>query len=101
MKLNELLKSIAIQTDDTTEITDICSDTRQMTEGALFVALSGTQTDGEKYIEEAIQKGANAILCTHKPGSISVPCFETKTPVRDLAKLCACFCLRRRAVCFQ
>jgi len=91
MKLNELLKSVTIQTDDTTEITDICSDTRQMTEGALFVALSGTQTDGEKYIEEAIQKGANAILCTHKPCSISVPCFETKTPIQDLAKLCTCF----------
>ena len=91
MKLNELLKSVAIQTDNETEITDICSDTRRMTEGALFVALSGTQTDGEKYIEEAVQKGAKAVLCTHTPKNISVPCFEVKTPAKDLAKLCACF----------
>ena len=91
MKLNELLKSVDINTSDETEVTDICSDTRQITSGALFVALSGTQTNGEKYIEDALQKGAIAVLCTHKPEHISVPCFETKTPAKDLAKLCAYF----------
>ncbi len=45
-----------------TNIDAICIDSRQVRPGGLFVALKGTQVDGHHFIEEAIQRGAIAII---------------------------------------
>ncbi len=42
--------------------TDVLCDSRQVTPGALFVAIAGTQQDGGRYIAEARAKGAAAIM---------------------------------------
>ncbi|MEE9331511.1 MAG: UDP-N-acetylmuramoyl-L-alanyl-D-glutamate--2,6-diaminopimelate ligase [Methylophilaceae bacterium] len=42
--------------------TDIASDSRMVTTGALFLAYPGEHADGRDYIAEAIEKGANAVL---------------------------------------
>ena len=39
-------------------VTSVCTDTRQIEEGALFVALRGSNFDGHKFIPEALEKGA-------------------------------------------
>ncbi|HEX3074231.1 MAG TPA: UDP-N-acetylmuramoyl-L-alanyl-D-glutamate--2,6-diaminopimelate ligase [Ignavibacteriales bacterium] len=44
-------------------IESICYDSRKCIPGALFVAMRGTITDGHKYIETALSKGATAVLC--------------------------------------
>lgn len=43
-------------------ITSITSDSRQVTPGCLFVALKGEKADGTKFIPQAIQSGAVAVL---------------------------------------
>ena len=91
MKLNALLSQIDIKTAETKEITSLCSDTRKMQKGALFIALSGTQTDGEKFIDEAVQKGAAAVLSAHNIKGLPVPCFQIENPAKALAQLCAYF----------
>lgn len=66
MKLCDLLVGVPIiggQYQNNTEITGISYDSRTVTEGALFVALSGTKKDGHRYMEEAWNRGAAAILC--------------------------------------
>ena len=50
------------------EIKSISCDTRTLKPGALFVALPGERTDGERYLETALRKGAAAVLCEHPPG---------------------------------
>lgn len=45
-------------------ITSISCDSRTVEEGTLFAALPGTVADGRDYIEQAIEKGACAILST-------------------------------------
>jgi UDP-N-acetylmuramoyl-L-alanyl-D-glutamate--2,6-diaminopimelate ligase len=40
----------------------ICSDSRRLQEGMIFVALRGTQTDGHGYIRQAMAAGALAIV---------------------------------------
>lgn len=49
------------------EINSISYDTRTLTQGALFVALSGDKTDGHQYIQEALDRGAAAVLCEKAP----------------------------------
>ena len=44
------------------EIKGVCVDSRQVKKGDLFFAYEGISTDGNIYIEQAIQKGAIAII---------------------------------------
>ena len=45
------------------EITAICSDSRKVVPGALFIAVKGFANDGHKYIGTAVEKGAAAVVC--------------------------------------
>jgi len=45
------------------DVLAISFDSRKVSAGTLFVAVSGTQTDGHQYITQAIEKGAVAIVC--------------------------------------
>ena len=38
-----------------------------MTPGCLFVALPGYKTDGHRYIRQALERGAAAVLCQRPP----------------------------------
>jgi UDP-N-acetylmuramoyl-L-alanyl-D-glutamate--2,6-diaminopimelate ligase len=74
--LSFLLQDVAIEqtigsTDSPINITQVCTDSRVVKQGALFVALSGTQTDGHKFIDKAIEQGASAILCETLPNVLS------------------------------
>lgn len=42
-------------------------DSRKIAPGALFVATSGTASDGHSYIDSAIQSGAVAVVCEQMP----------------------------------
>jgi UDP-N-acetylmuramoyl-tripeptide--D-alanyl-D-alanine ligase len=46
-------------------ISRIHTDTRTIKKGDLFVALSGDQFDGNAFVEEAISKGAVAVIAQH------------------------------------
>ena len=64
MKLKKLLKSLpitAVKGSKDIDITGICSHSKLVIPGNLFVARSGTQDDGTRYIPEAIAAGAVAI----------------------------------------
>ena len=70
MKLNIMMKGIAhevVAGDTDKEIKNLTADSREVTEGMLFVALRGTITDGHDYIAQSIDKGASAILCEEVP----------------------------------
>ena len=66
MNLNDVLESIdvkAVKGSLETTITGVCIDSRQVMPGSLFVAIRGTQTDGHRFIDNALERGAAAILC--------------------------------------
>jgi UDP-N-acetylmuramoyl-L-alanyl-D-glutamate--2,6-diaminopimelate ligase len=46
-------------------------DSRKVTPGSLFFAIRGSNTDGHQYIDQAIQKGAVAVLCEDLPAELN------------------------------
>lgn len=67
MKLQQLLSFSDLGTQSQsdaleTEVTGLFFDARHVQQGSVFVAIKGTQTDGHKFINEAIQAGAIALI---------------------------------------
>mgnify|MGYP006134324583 FL=1 len=48
-------------------ISNVCYDSREVTDNSLFVAIHGTQVDGHNFIEQAVVSGATAIVCEQIP----------------------------------
>ena len=70
MKLKELLKNILVlecTADPELEIANVYYDSRKVTEGSLFVAVSGFAADGNRFIPMALSKGAAAVVTAKKP----------------------------------
>ncbi|MGI5962809.1 MAG: UDP-N-acetylmuramoyl-L-alanyl-D-glutamate--2,6-diaminopimelate ligase [Lawsonibacter sp.] len=70
MKLRSLLAGVSLMGETPNldmEISSISYDTRTLEPGALFVALPGDKTDGHRYITQAMERGAAAVLCQQRP----------------------------------
>lgn len=79
MKLKDIIKDIRIldsNADPEMDILGIAYDSRKIQPGYLFVAVSGFQTDGHKFIATAAEHGACAVLCTQK-GDWGIPYLIT------------------------
>ena len=45
------------------EVGPLIQDSRQVTEGSVFIAIRGTEVDGHMFLEDAIHRGAKVIIC--------------------------------------
>src|SRR5216684_1628988 len=63
MRLREMLRDVPVRSGDAdAEITSVTADSRLVVPGALFVAVPGFKTDGAKFIDSAVSRGAAAIV---------------------------------------
>ena len=65
MKLENIIKNTGatiLHGSPATEITSITSDSRKACPGALFIAVKGCSADGHEYIQDALAKGASAVV---------------------------------------
>ncbi len=79
-------------------ITDVCTDTRILKKGQIFIALHGDNYDGNKYVEDAVLAGAGAIVAANseKIGETdNVPIFKVPDTLKALGKMAA---YRRREI---
>ena len=70
MKLQHLLQGIPVldsAADMRLDITEVAYDSRKVTPGSLFVAVSGFATDGNRFIPMAMEKGAAVVVTAKKP----------------------------------
>ena len=70
MKLSELLQGIRIlesNVDFEMNIEAVAYDSRKVTEGSLFVAITGFSSDGNRFIPMALEKGAAVVVTAKKP----------------------------------
>ena len=89
MLLKKLIKNCPKKLSNT-KVTGLSSDTRKLKKGDLFFALKGSQNNGEKFINEALKKGACAIVSSKQvKGNFKI--IKVKN-VRDcLGKICSKF----------
>lgn len=52
------------------EVPCVGFDSRNIVQGQLFIAVSGTQVDGHKYISDAVAKGAKIVVCEKRPSAL-------------------------------
>lgn len=69
-------------------ITGVCTDSRLVQHGDLFVALRGERTDGHQYLQEVFDKGAVCALVEYIPiGAEEMPLLRVPSTVQALGKL--------------
>lgn len=65
MKLTRLLEHLeyeVVRGSDDIEVTELMNDSRKVTEGSVFVCISGAVSDGHRYAGEVAAKGAKALI---------------------------------------
>lgn len=68
------------------EIGGVSTDTRTLSEGDLFIALTGPNFNGHTFLPQAIEKGASAIIAS-EPVEASVPVIYVEDTRRALGAL--------------
>lgn len=97
MQLEQLLLHISyksVQGSQKQEISDICYHSGKVRCGSLFVCLKGFRTDGHKYLADAVERRAAAVVVETDtlPASVTgVTVITVKDTRRALAELSAAF----------
>lgn len=81
MILQDILYKVSIHStkgNNQVDVKNLVIDSRQATPGCCFIALAGTKTDGQSYINAAIEKGALAVVCEQLPEQL----IETVTYIQ-------------------
>ncbi len=74
MNLNDILVGVSTKQvigNAGCDIADVQFDSRKIQAGALFIAISGTQSDGHAYIGSSVEKGAIAVVCEQLPTELA------------------------------
>ena len=72
--LAELLKPVKVKStegDTSQVIRRVVSDSRRVATGSIFCAIKGLTVDGHAFISQAIEAGANAIICEQLPDTLN------------------------------
>ncbi|NQV36150.1 MAG: UDP-N-acetylmuramoyl-L-alanyl-D-glutamate--2,6-diaminopimelate ligase [Phycisphaeraceae bacterium] len=64
----------------------MCTDSRQVQPGDVFVAINGPTANGHEYTSQAIERGASAVVC-ETPITVSVPAIRVPNSALAAAKL--------------
>jgi len=81
MKITDLIKGLDIEAtgDGESEISGIIYDSRNAFKNCLFAALHGSKEEGKKYINDAVSKGAAAVLTDDKTNAENNPLLGNTT----------------------
>ena len=75
MKLKDLLRDVCVlevHADLELDITSVAYDSRKVQAGSVFAAISGFASDGNRFIPQAVEKGARAVVTAKRPeGEVS------------------------------
>ena len=65
MLLKKLIKNLSLE-QNKIKIRGLSIDSKKIHKGFIFFAIKGHRLNGEKFIHEAVKKGASVIICSNK-----------------------------------
>ena len=80
-ELNKILQHNLVQTVNSSpdlSVLGITTDTRKIQSQELFIALTGENFDGHNFTQQAVDKGAIAVIVDRQIESLTVPQFIVK-----------------------
>jgi UDP-N-acetylmuramoyl-tripeptide--D-alanyl-D-alanine ligase len=83
--------------DPCTTTIGVSTDTREIQRGALFVALTGSASDGHDYLGQGARRGAVAAVVSRGREVASLPCVVVEDTLTALGSLAHCHLQRVRA----
>lgn len=92
MKLTEILKEtnfISFSGNGDTDIADITCSSRDVTPGSVFVCIKGFKSDGHKYIDDAISRGAVCVVVTEDVAPLSIATVKVEDARYAMAQMSA------------
>lgn len=90
MQIQQIAQAIGAEFSGERRVSAICTDSRKLSEGCLFVALQGDRFDGHAYLQQALEQGA-AYAVASTPGDypagrvLMVP--DTRAALLQIANL--------------
>jgi UDP-N-acetylmuramoyl-L-alanyl-D-glutamate--2,6-diaminopimelate ligase len=94
MKLSKIIEGIEYLSVDNffdVEIQDIAYDSREVSKGTLFFALTGEKVDGHSFIRDAVKRGAAACVVEEKIETNRVPIITVHNSREILAHIAPVF----------
>jgi UDP-N-acetylmuramoyl-tripeptide--D-alanyl-D-alanine ligase len=73
--------------DGSAVVRDVCTDTRALTPGCLFVALRGERFDANEFVVQAFGEGAAAVMCDRCVEGLHAPALIVPDSRRALGEL--------------
>lgn len=93
MRLGDVLQDLGVEIPEAAhelELAGVTHDSRRVKPGDLFVALEGERVDGRRFVPEAVERGAVAVLASGAaPPDVDVPWLAADEPRRLLGELAA------------
>ena len=73
------------------EVTSLVTDSRRVTPGSAFFAIRGLRTNGEDFIEDAVERGAKALIgeninLEENPGVAKIQVKDSRRALAKMAK---------------
>ena len=105
MRLSELLAALPnkeVLAEADVEVSGVAQDSREVAPGYLFVAIRGSETDGHRYVGDALRRGAAAVVVENAealpPGVPGAVVRDGRVALARLAAACHGFPARRLRV---
>ena len=65
LTLSQIAAAVGSRCESKTEVLSICTDTRKIEPGSLFIAIQGENFDGNRFVGQAFEKGAVGAIAEH------------------------------------
>lgn len=72
------------------EVSSVVTDSRQVEKDTLFIAISGNRVDGHRFIPNAAEDGAAAVICEKPQEGLGIPWIQvdsSQQALKDIAEL--------------
>ena len=88
LTLSQIAAAVGSRCESKTEVLSICTDTRKIEPGSLFIAIQGENFDGNRFVGQAFEKGAVGAIAEHPVEGCDnvIVVADTRRALLDLAR---------------